>query len=187
MSRPGTRRLGAGDTDHVRTRVSRPGGRGRPHKPGADDEQDGPPLIAEAPFPSLLTPVQRPVPQHFSEPEPLRLSPTEERLDDVWCEAGERQEPADVGVRDALLLRKFGDRLRAAALDLAPPAVRTDKGLDQRLVAARLRRRWRRPFRRRDQLAVAAALQVNRHADGQSAPSRARSSGPLQSGRRERD
>src|SRR5687768_1148476 len=41
-------------------------------------------------------------------------------------QAGERQEPADVGVCDALLLRKVGDRLGLPALDPPPPAVCTD-------------------------------------------------------------
>jgi hypothetical protein len=58
----------------------------------------------------------------------------------VGRHGGERQEPADVGVRDALLLRNVGDRLRLPALNPAPPAMRADERLDQRLVAARLRR-----------------------------------------------
>jgi hypothetical protein len=40
--------------------------------------------------------------------------------------------PADVSVRDALLLRQIGDQLCAAALDMAPPAVRARGRLDQR-------------------------------------------------------
>ena len=68
-------------------------------------------------------PTHRPNPQHVSEPQPLRLPAVEDRLDNVWRQAGERQEPADVGVRDALLLGQVGDRLRAAALDLPTPPV----------------------------------------------------------------
>jgi hypothetical protein len=48
---------------------------------------------------------------------------------DVRRQTGQWKEPADIGIRDALLLRKVGDRLRAAALDLAPPAVSADQGL----------------------------------------------------------
>jgi hypothetical protein len=50
----------------------------------------------EAPGAALLLPTQRSVPQHLGEPEPLRLPPVEDRLDDVRREAGERQKPADV-------------------------------------------------------------------------------------------
>ena len=66
---------------------------------------------------SLLLPVQRPIPQHLGQPQPLRLPPIEDRFHDVRRQAGERQEPADIGVRDALLLRKVGDRLGLTALD----------------------------------------------------------------------
>src|ERR687891_2773830 len=55
---------------------------------------------------------------------PFRLAPVEDCLDDVGRQAGERQEPADVGVRDALLLGQVGDRLRLTALDLPTPPVR---------------------------------------------------------------
>ena len=99
---------------------------------------------AKPPGAPLLLPRKRPIPQHLSQPQPLRLPPVQDRLHDVRRQAGERQEPADVGVRHALLLRKVGDRLRLTALDPAPPAVRADERLDQRLVAARLRRRRRR-------------------------------------------
>jgi hypothetical protein len=50
---------------------------------------------------------------------------------DVRRQAGERQEPANIGVRDALLLRKVGDRLRLTALDPPPPPVRSNQRLDQ--------------------------------------------------------
>jgi hypothetical protein len=43
---------------------------------------------------ALLIPIQRRVPQHLGEPEPLRLPSVEDRLDDVRRQAGERQEPA---------------------------------------------------------------------------------------------
>ena len=123
--------------------------------------------IAEAPGLPLGVPGKRPIPEHLGQPQPLRLPPVEDRLDNVRRQAGERQEPADVGVRDALLLRKVGDRLRLPALDLPPPAVRAHERLDQRLVAARLRRRHRRALRRHDQLPAAPALQPDRDADGQ--------------------
>jgi hypothetical protein len=99
--------------------------------------------LFRTPTAPVLIPIQRPVPKHLSQPQPLRLPPVEDGLDDVRREAGERQESADVGVGDTLLLRKVGDRFRAAALDPPPPAVRTDEHLDQRLIAARL------PYRRR--------------------------------------
>jgi hypothetical protein len=47
--------------------------------------------------------------QHLSRPSPLGLPPVEDGLHDVGRQAGERQQPADVRVRDALLLRKMGD------------------------------------------------------------------------------
>ena len=90
--------------------------------------------IAEAPTCSLLTPIQRSVPQHLGEPEPLRLLPVKDRLDDIRRQACQRQEPADVGVRDALLLREVGDRLGLTALDPPPPAMRADERLDQGLI-----------------------------------------------------
>jgi hypothetical protein len=43
------------------------------------------------------------------------------------------------------LLGKVGDRFGAAALDPPPPAVRADERLDQRVIAARLRRCPRSP------------------------------------------
>ena len=109
-----------------------------------------------------------PFPSTSASLKPLRLPPVQDRFHNVGRQAGERQEPADVGVRDTLLLRKVGDRLRLTALDLAPPAVRTHERLDQRLVAARLRRRCRHALRRHDQLPAAPALQAHRDADGQS-------------------
>jgi hypothetical protein len=48
------------------------------------------------------------------------------------------KQPADVGVRDALLLRKVGDLLRTPALN-PPPPVRADERRVQGLVWARLR------------------------------------------------
>ena len=65
--------------------------------------------------------------KHLSQPQPLRLPPIEDGLHNVRRQAGERQEPADVGVRDAVLLRKVGDGLRLTALDSAPPAVRNGR------------------------------------------------------------
>ena len=44
----------------------------------------------------------------------FRLPPVEDCLDDVRRETGERQEPADVGVRHALLSGEVGDRLGVA-------------------------------------------------------------------------
>jgi hypothetical protein len=85
---------------------------------------------------SLLIPCERSVPQHLGQPQPLRLPSVEYPFDYVRGETGEREQSADVGVRDALLLRKVGDRPRRPALDPPPPAVRPDERLDQRLVAA---------------------------------------------------
>jgi Domain of unknown function (DUF6378) len=78
------------------------------------------------------------------------------------------EQPADIRVRHALLLRKVGDRLRAAALDSAPPAVRADERLHQCVVAAWLRCRHGCSLGRHDQLPATAALQAHRDADGQS-------------------
>jgi hypothetical protein len=49
----------------------------------------------------LFIPIQRPIAQQLAEPQPLRLPPVQNRLDDVRRQAGERQEPADICVRDA--------------------------------------------------------------------------------------
>jgi hypothetical protein len=95
----------------------------------------------DSPAKSLLIPPQRPVPQHFSEPHLLRLPPVQDCFNDVRRKTGQWKEPADVGVRDTFLLGQIGNRLRLPALDPAPPPVRADERLDQRLVAARLRRR----------------------------------------------
>jgi hypothetical protein len=98
--------------------------------PTIDDGSRMPSMsFAEVPTCSLFIPIQRPIAQHLSQPESLRLSPIEERLDNVRRQTGQRQKPADVGVRDALLLRKVGDRLRLTALDLTPPPVRAEEGL----------------------------------------------------------
>jgi hypothetical protein len=78
---------------------------------------------------SLLLPLHRPIPQHLGKPESLRLPSVQDRFHDVRRETGERQKPADIGVRDALLLRKVGDRVRLTALDPPPPAVRADERL----------------------------------------------------------
>jgi hypothetical protein len=64
------------------------------------------------------------------------------------------EQPADVGVRDPLLLRKVSDRLSLTSLDLPPPAVRSNQRLDQRLVAARFPCRDRHTLRRHDQLSA---------------------------------
>ena len=127
---------------------------------------------------ALLLPCERSVPQHLRQPQPLRLPPIEDRLDDVWCEASERQEPADIGVRDPLLLRKVGDRLRLTALDLPTPPVRSNQRLDQRVVSTRLRRRRRHSAGHHDQLPAAPALQPDRIRPSGSRPrgSRIRSS-----------
>jgi hypothetical protein len=67
--------------------------------------------IAEAYNFSLSGPCNRTAPEDLCQSEPLGLPPIEDRLDDVRCHACERQESADVGVRDTLLVRKVGDRL----------------------------------------------------------------------------
>ena len=54
--------------------------------------------------PSLLLPAQRPVPHHLAQLQPLRLAPVEDRLDDIRRRVGERQEPADVRIRHALVV-----------------------------------------------------------------------------------
>jgi hypothetical protein len=105
------------------------------------------------------------VPQHLRQPQPLRLPPVQDRFHNVGRQAGERQEPADIGVRDALLLRQVGDRSRVPALDPPPPAVRSNQRLDQGLVAACLPCRRGCPLGRHDQLPAAAALQSHRDAE----------------------
>jgi hypothetical protein len=77
--------------------------------------------------PAAALPMQSAHPQHFRQPQSLRLPSIEDRFHNVGRQAGERQEPADVGVCDILLLREIGDRLRAAVLDLPPPPVRPDE------------------------------------------------------------
>jgi hypothetical protein len=59
---------------------------------------------SEAQARALVLPAQRPVPQQLGQPQPLGLPAVEDRLDEVGGEAGERQEAADLGVGDALLL-----------------------------------------------------------------------------------
>jgi hypothetical protein len=76
----------------------------------------------------------------------------------------EREEPADVGDRDPLMLCEIGDRLCLTTLDPPPPTVRPDKRLDQRLVSTRLPCRCRHALRRHDQLLTAPALQAHRDA-----------------------
>ena len=49
-----------------------------------------------------------------------------ESLPQFGCQAGQRKEPADIGVRDVLVLREVGDRPGLTALDPPPPAVRTE-------------------------------------------------------------
>ena len=73
-----------------------------------------------------------PSPSPSAKPQPLPLPSVEYRFDDVRREAGKRQEPADVGVRDTLLLCKVRARLRPTALDPPPPPVRAHERLDQR-------------------------------------------------------
>jgi hypothetical protein len=63
--------------------------------------------IAEAPVRSLLIPVQRPLPQHLGEPEPPRLPAVQDRFHDVGRQACEREQPADVGVRDQITRAKI--------------------------------------------------------------------------------
>ena len=72
----------------------------------------------------MLIPSQRPIPQHLSQPEPLRLPAVENRLDDIRREAGERQEPTDVGDCHILLLGQVGDRAGLSDFDPPPPSVR---------------------------------------------------------------
>jgi transposase len=55
----------------------------------------------------LLFPAQRPIPQHLGEPEPPCLPAVQDRFHDVGRQACERQEPADIGIRDAFLLREI--------------------------------------------------------------------------------
>src|SRR5919106_3512279 len=121
--------------------------------------------LAKAESPPLVLPTTWSIPQHLSQPQPLRLPSVKHRLDEVRRQAGEREQPAHIGVRDALLLRKVGDRLRLTALDLPPPSVRTDERFDQRLVAARLPCRRRHALRHHDQLSATPTLQAHRDAD----------------------
>ena len=48
-------------------------------------------------------------PEQACKPKPLWLSAVEDGFDDIRREAGERQQPADVGVRHALLGGEVGD------------------------------------------------------------------------------
>jgi hypothetical protein len=82
---------------------------------------------------SLLLPYERPVSQHLRKPKSLRLRlpSIEDRFHNVGREACERQQPADVGVRDALLLRKVSNRACLPTLDPAPPAVGAHERLDR--------------------------------------------------------
>ena len=141
----------------------------RPEDPAAQD--GAPPPLAlsarrrtprEIPGASLLIPGQRPVPQHLGEPEPLRLPSVQDPLHDVGRQASERQEPADIRIRHAFLLRKIGDRPRLAALDPAAPPVRTHERFDQGLVRARLSCRCCHALWRHDQLSAAPPLQPDR-------------------------
>ena len=119
---------------------------------------------AEPPVQSLLRPCWRPVPEHLGQPQPLRLPPVTDRLDDVRRKAGEWQEPTDTRIRHALPLRKVGSwpslcRSRSTAASgahgLAPVGVALRCGFHA----------GRRAFRRHDQLPAAAALQAQRDAD----------------------
>jgi len=42
----------------------------------------------------LFVPIERPIPQHLRQPQPLRLPSVKDRLDDVRRETGEREQPA---------------------------------------------------------------------------------------------
>jgi len=59
-----------------------------------------------------------------------------DRLEKIRREAGQRGQPADIGVRDALLGGEVGDGLRLTALDPPPPAVRAHSALTR--VSSRL-------------------------------------------------
>jgi hypothetical protein len=72
--------------------------------------------------------------------QPLRLPPVQDRFHDVGRRQVGGRSLADVGIRHALVLRKVGDRVSLPALDPAPPAMRSNQHLDQRLVWAWLRR-----------------------------------------------
>jgi hypothetical protein len=87
--------------------------------------------IAEAPGLPLGVPGKRFIPEHVGKPQHIRLPPVQDRLDDVRREAGERQEPAHVGVGYALLLSQIGERAGLTALDPPAPAVCADQGLDK--------------------------------------------------------
>jgi hypothetical protein len=114
--------------------------------------------LAETPNAALVIPGQRPVPKHLSKPQPLGLSPVQDRLDDVRRQAREREQPTDVGVRDAFLLCEIGDRLGLSALDPPPPTMRPDERLDQGLISTRLRGRLTSPFECDDELTAAPAM-----------------------------
>ena len=87
-------------------------------------------VAADNPAKSLFLLYKRPIPQHLGQPQPLRLPSVKDRFHNVGRQASEREQPADIRVRHALLLRKVGDRLRLPALDPPPPAVRTDERLE---------------------------------------------------------
>ena len=69
----------------------------------------------------MLVPGQRPIAQHLSQPQPLRLPAVENGLNNVWGETGEWEQTTDIRVRHALLLRKVCNRPRPAALNSPPP------------------------------------------------------------------
>jgi hypothetical protein len=96
---------------------------------------------AHTPCGSLLIPIRRPVAQHLSQPQSLRLTSIEDSFHNLGCEASQRQKAAHVGDVDTLALRQVGDRLRLTAVDPALRPVRAHHRSNQHLVAARLRRR----------------------------------------------
>ena len=67
-------------------------------------------VAADNPAKSLFLLYKRPSPQHLGQPQPLRLPSVKDRFHNVGRQASEREQPADIRVRHALLLRKVGDR-----------------------------------------------------------------------------
>jgi hypothetical protein len=94
---------------------------------------------------SLFVPPAQVRAQHLDQLQPPPLPAVEDRLDEVGREAGQRQEPANIGVSHALVLCEVGDRASLPTLDSSPPAMRAHERLDQRVVSARLPCRCRRP------------------------------------------
>jgi hypothetical protein len=80
-----------------------------------------------APPCSLFVPPARVRAKHLRQPQSPPLPAVENRLDNAGRQAGERQQPTDIGGRDTRLLRQVSDRLGLTALDPAPPPAEIER------------------------------------------------------------